>query len=131
MSWRLLLDQGLPRSAGDHLRPHGLDVVHTGDIGLWATADEEILQHALAEDRIVVTLDADFHRLMVLSGATQPSVIRIRIQGLRGEELAQLLLDVLRLCPDELAEGSPVSVQEDGLRLRRLPIARLSPGDPT
>ena len=46
MSWRILLDQGLPRSAVDYLGPHGLDVVHTGDIGMWAAEDEVILQHA-------------------------------------------------------------------------------------
>jgi predicted nuclease of predicted toxin-antitoxin system len=129
MSWRILLDQGLPRSAVDYLRPHGLDVAHTGDIDLWDADDEIILQHARAEGRIVVTLDADFHRLMALSGATQPSVIRFRIQGLRGEELSQLLLDVLRSCADDLANGSLVSVQEEGIRLRRLPLARLTRGD--
>ncbi len=128
MSVRLLLDQGLPRSAGDHLRPHGLDVNHTGDIGLSTAEDEAILRYAVADDRIVVTLDADFHRLMALSGATRPSVIRIRMEGLRGEELARLLLDVLRACADDLAHGALVSVQEDGMRLRRLPIARISPG---
>lgn len=130
MSWRLLLDQGLPRSAGDHLRPLGLDAVHTGDVGLSTAEDAVILRYALDDDRIVVTLDADFHRLMALSGAIQPSVIRIRIEGLRGEELARLLLDVLRACVDDLVDGSLVSVQEDGVRLRKLPIARISPGRP-
>jgi hypothetical protein len=56
-------------------------------------------------------------------------VIRIRIEGLRGEELAQLLLDVLSSCADDLAGGALVSVQEEGVRLRRLPLARLTRGD--
>jgi predicted nuclease of predicted toxin-antitoxin system len=71
MSWRILLHQGLPRSAADHLRPHGFDVIHTGDIGLWAADDAVIFQYARDESWVVVTLNADFHRLGALSGATR------------------------------------------------------------
>jgi hypothetical protein len=35
---------------------------------------------------------------LALSGATGPSVIRIRIEGLRAEGLATLLVDVLKVC---------------------------------
>lgn len=77
---RLLLDQGLPRTAADLLHSAGMDAVHTGECGLATASDIAILEYTRAEDAIVVTLDADFHALMALSGATQPSVIRIRIK---------------------------------------------------
>jgi predicted nuclease of predicted toxin-antitoxin system len=88
---KLLLDQGLPRTAGKALRDVGIDAVHVGEIGYSTADDAAILQRGRDEGRIVVTLDADFHALLALSGATSPSVIRIRIEGLRGEDAARLI----------------------------------------
>ena len=76
------------------------------------------------EPKVVVTLDADFHTLLALSGATGPTTIRIRIEGLRGEDLAHLLVTVLEVCKDDLKAGAMISVAEDGVRVRRLPLFR-------
>jgi len=62
-----LLDQGVPRSAIDHLRGVGYDAVHTSSIGLASADDEAIFAQARRENRVVVTLDADFHTLLALS----------------------------------------------------------------
>ena len=77
---------------------------------------------ALDEARIVVTLDADFHALLALSHAKGPSVIRIRIEGLRAEPLVDLLQDVLQRSEDDLKNGAMISVQESRIRIRRLPV---------
>jgi predicted nuclease of predicted toxin-antitoxin system len=108
---KLLLDQGLPRTAAELLRVVGFDTLHVGDVGL-----------ALGEQRIVVTLDADFHALLALSAAPGPSVIRIRIEGLRAETIAALIQAVMAQCEQELAQGAVVTVQESRLRVRRLPL---------
>jgi predicted nuclease of predicted toxin-antitoxin system len=71
---------------------------------------------------VVVTLDADFHALLARSGITGPSVVRIRIEGLRGEDLARLLVNVLQLCSDDLLKGAMASVTEKGVRIRHLPL---------
>ena len=75
---KLLFDQDLPRSAAELLRQVGIDTIHVGEIGLGTASDAEIMAAALQQQRVVVTLDADFHALLALSQATQPSVIRIR-----------------------------------------------------
>ena len=66
---RLLLDQGLPRSAVGRLRDMGWDLLHVADIGMSRALDSEILEFARLEKRVCVTLDADFHALLAVSGA--------------------------------------------------------------
>ncbi len=119
---KLLLDQELPRSAAALLRATELDADHVGDRGYAAASDAAILALAEAEGRVVVTLDADFHTLLALAGATAPPVIRIRIEGLRAEALLHLIQTVLAQTSAELTLGAVVTVQEGRLRLRRLPL---------
>jgi predicted nuclease of predicted toxin-antitoxin system len=121
---KLLLDQGLPRSTVFHLNKEKIDAVHVSEKGLAAATDTEILQHAREKGRIVVTLDADFHALLALSGAGTPSVIRVRIEGLRAEGLSSLLTSVLFACQEQLTNGAMVTVTENGIRVRQLPLLR-------
>jgi hypothetical protein len=51
-------------------------------------------------------------------------VIRIRIEGLRAEQLADLLARVLKHCGDDLKSGAMATVTESGVRIRRLPLLR-------
>jgi predicted nuclease of predicted toxin-antitoxin system len=121
---RLLLDQGLPRSTVLHLRKANVDAVHVGDMGLTQATDSKILELGRKEAMVVATLDADFHMLLALAGASKPSVIRIRVEGLRGEELARLLVNVLDVCRDDLVEGALVTVTAGKVRVRKLPLLR-------
>jgi len=119
---KLLLDQGLPRSAAGRLRDAGVDVLHAGDCGLGSASDKEILAVAEREERAVVTLDADFHALLTLGGASGPSVIRIRIEGLQADGLVHLVRTVLDRFGEDLGAGAMVSVTEGRIRVRHLPI---------
>lgn len=76
------------------------------------------------EARIIITLDADFHALLALAGARSPSVVRIRIEGLRDEALAALIVRVLALMEADLQRGSVVTATETSIRVRRLPLGR-------
>lgn len=120
---RLLLDQGLPRSAAGLLRDRGIDAIHVGEIGMAAAKDADILQYAKQESRAVVTLDADFHALLALASAVSPSVIRIRIEGLKAAECAALIQTILTQCQPDIESGSVLTVQDGRIRIRRLPIS--------
>jgi predicted nuclease of predicted toxin-antitoxin system len=59
---------------------------------------------------------------LALSRATLPSVIRIRIEGLYGEQAAVLIKTVLARCSEELERGAMVTVKPKRIRIRRLPL---------
>ena len=121
---RLLLDQGLPRSTVEYLRKIGIEAVHVGEIGMAEAEDREILAYASQNGLAIVTLDADFHALLARTASAEPSVIRIRIEGLRAEGLTDLLTTVLEICKEDLRKGAMVSVTEQAVRIRRLPLVR-------
>lgn len=121
---RLLLDQGLPQSTGGLLAQAGWDVIHVSDIGMSRAEDSDILQRARAEQRICVTLDADFHALLATSGERGPSVVRVRKEGLDAGALAALLRAVWPGIETALAEGAMVTLTDRSIRVRRLPIVR-------
>ena len=84
----LVLDQGVPRDAAIRLRGLGYECIHLGEIGMSKAADEEILAFSLEGNRS--DLEADLHTTLALSGASGPSVIRLRLQGLGAFEVVEL-----------------------------------------
>ena len=119
---RFLLDQGLPRSAVRGLRAEGFEADHVGDLGLARATDAAIIDEARRLQAVVLTLDTDFHAILALADARAPSVVRIRIEGLRGAALARIVLDVVSAKRAELEAGAAVSVTPGRIRVRLLPI---------
>jgi predicted nuclease of predicted toxin-antitoxin system len=119
---KLLLDQGLPRSTVVYLANVGILAEHVGDLGMSAASDDQILDVARKSQAVVVTLDAEFHQKLATSRAISPSVVRIRIEGLKGAQLATILSQVLSTASAEIAAGAVVSVTPGRIRVRALPI---------
>lgn len=120
---KILLDQGLPYSAAGLLRERGQDAQHVSERGMSRAEDIAIIELARLEQRMVVTLDADFHALLALTGASGPSVLRIRTEGLKAEPVTSLIERVLALASDELRHGAMVTIADGKIRIKRLPIA--------
>jgi len=121
---RFLLDQGLPRSAAAILRTAGWDVLHVGECGLATAADSHILDAARSDGRHIVTLDADFHSLLAVSGEAAPSVVRLRMEGLKGDDLATLMLRLWPKISVAVSGGAMVTVMRGAVRIKRLPVER-------
>jgi predicted nuclease of predicted toxin-antitoxin system len=118
----VVLDQGIPRDAVGRLRDLGYECIHLGEVGMSTASDEDILRFALGKNGVVVTLDADFHAILAVSGAVGPSVIRIRIQGLRAKEIADCVRLAFTHFDNEIRAGSLITVKARKTTCRRLPI---------
>jgi len=118
-----LLDQGLARSTVEYLREMGIESEHVGNLGMAASSDSEILDEGRTRGWVVVTLDADFHALLALSEASSPSVIRIRIEGMKGDQVARIISRVQEVASIDLEEGVAITVTERRIAIRRLPLS--------
>jgi predicted nuclease of predicted toxin-antitoxin system len=128
---RFLLDQGLPRSTVQHLQDVGLLAEHVGALGLAKATDAAILEEGRKREAIVVTLDSDFHALLAQSNAGSPSVIWIRVEGLKGIDIAQIIRYLIQAVKDDLLAGAAVTVADRRLALRRLPLMSRGSSGPT
>ncbi|MFN0105828.1 MAG: DUF5615 family PIN-like protein [Bryobacteraceae bacterium] len=88
-----------------------MSCTHVGEVGMSAAEDSEILEWARVRNVVVVTLDADFHTLLMLRNAIQPSVIRLRLQGLNGMAVTDLLRQVVDRYAIELTAGCMITVK--------------------
>ena len=69
-----------------------------------------------------MTLDADFHTILAVSGAVGPSVIRVRLQALGAPDIAVLVRKVLADFEGDLKRGSLVTVKLRKTTCHRLPV---------
>jgi predicted nuclease of predicted toxin-antitoxin system len=120
---KLLLDQGLPPLTAELLRRHGLDAVHVSEIGLSRAEDFRIIELAKTDERIIVTLDADYHASIALNSSRSPSVIWIRVVNLRALEYVEIIMPILSEYKEMLINGVLITIRSDRkVKTRSLPI---------
>lgn len=119
---RFLADMGVSMSTVSVVRHLGHDITHLSEQGLMRMGDPDIVAKARREDRIVVTFDLDFGEIMAFSGDASPSVILFRMRNQTPRVVTPRLIQVIEQCEAQLATGAFVAVEDQGYRLRRLPI---------
>jgi len=80
-----------------HLRAVGHDVTRASETGQSRSDDKQVLQKAIRENRILVTLDEHFGDWAVLPLSRHPGVIRLKIDPTTSEKILILLLPFLRV----------------------------------
>jgi len=66
-SYRLYLDQMFRVHVADALRTAGYNVMRASEVGQARADDDRILQQAIAENRILITLDEHYHPVIISS----------------------------------------------------------------
>jgi len=105
------------------LRSNGYYILRTTEL-LPATApDSNILEIARIEARIIITQDLDFSMLIALAKYNQPSLITLRLSSAKPDVVTQKLLIVLPNLQGELRSGSAITINDNSIRIRKLPIS--------
>ena len=94
---RLYLDQMLRHEVAQALRVEGHDVLRATEVGQARADDHQILQKAISEKRVLVTLDEHFGDWLILPLSEHSGVIRLKINPTTSNNTIKLLLPFLRL----------------------------------
>jgi len=121
---KFVIDMNLSPSMCLDLHQAGWESIHWSRVGNIFAPDQEIMQWALTEHRVVLTHDLDFGALLAVTEAAGPSVVQVRTQDVRPHVLAPLLIPVLRQHETELEAGALLIVDEGRARVRILPLSR-------
>ncbi len=77
---KFFADQDVYEATVRRLLALGHDVLRAREAGLSRADDDELLRHAHAEGRIMVTRDKGFGQLVFLWGQSHPGVILLRME---------------------------------------------------
>lgn len=120
---RLLLDQNLSRDLPALLAAAGFDVADTRTLGMQRWTDEEIVDFAAAESRIIVSADTDFGTILAKRQVVKPSFVLLRrTQGLSPEAIADIFAAHIPLFEGDLDHGAILVITDAVVRVRPLPI---------
>lgn len=119
---RFLANMGISPLTVAFLRRAGHDALHLHEVGLNTLPDALILQKARDEGRILLTSDLDFADLLAAGGEALPTVVIFRLRNMSPDSVNRHLELLLAHYSAELEQGVIVSVAEDHIRVRRLPI---------
>ncbi len=119
---KILADAHISPRTVRFLRSCGHEVVRLSEVLPSDARDSELIEYARAHKRVILTQDLDFSAIIALSKQSLPSVISLRLSDSRVEAVNLLLERVLPRLEREVADGALISVGEERVRIRRLPL---------
>lgn len=119
---RFLVDMPLSPEIAVWLTQQGHDAVHALEVGLDRAQDEVILERARNEQRVVITADLDYPRLLAMAQAKGPGLILFRGGDYSEHEALERLSRALEAVSAEELPNSTVVIERGRIRRRRLPL---------
>lgn len=90
--------------------------------GLEKLPDSLVMAKALTENRILLTMDLGFGALLAMSQQQFPSIIIFRLNNETSKMVNHRMSEVLELFKNDLETGVIISVGDDVIRVRQLPL---------
>ena len=118
----IVIDNCLPVSWAEYLRHYGHVARHWRQIGPPNAPDAVILRWAEQNDAIVLTHDLDFTKLLFQTRAELPSVIQLRLDDIRPQNIGEDVLLILEQHAQSLQRGALITVKGRKSRVRLLPL---------
>jgi predicted nuclease of predicted toxin-antitoxin system len=119
---KFIVDVCLSRQVAQTLDQAGHEAIHWSEVGDPKAKDAVIMAWAAHQLYIVITADTDFGHLLAKSSDASPSTIILRTAVHSAHVVVPLLLQVIPASLTELDEGALITVDEQRVRIRRLPI---------
>ena len=117
-----LIDNALSPLVADVLAAAGHDAIHVRERGMYAAPDDILFDWAAIEERVLVSVDTDFARLLSQRRTNKPSLILFRREWHVPKKQASAILANLPRLESALEVGSVVIFDRDRLRIRALPL---------
>lgn len=110
---KFLVDAHLPKALAYLLREKGFDTIHTTELPAGNdTTDTEINRVSLAENRIVISKDADFYDSF--TAKKEPyKLLHVKTGNIRNSKLLELFDKNLELIIDKLDESSVIQISQN------------------
>jgi predicted nuclease of predicted toxin-antitoxin system len=124
VAMKILADMPISPRTVLYLREMGYEAVRVDKLGMERAEDEQLLRYAAERDMVIITMDLDFGGFLALSGITKPSVITFRLRNPDANHINKMLEDMLPKLLSELEVGAIITVEEERMRVRRLPIIK-------
>jgi predicted nuclease of predicted toxin-antitoxin system len=118
---KFLLDQDVYAKTGRFLIDLGHDVVPVAQIGLSQATDEQLLEIAREQGRILITRDRDYGNLVFVKGVGA-GVLYLRMLPSTQDDVHGKLEQVLSNFSEEELQRAFVVVEASGYRIRKLAI---------
>ena len=111
---KFLFDACVSSGVSRKLQSEGHDTLWAGD---WPEnpSDDEILERAHREGRILITLDKDFGELAIVHARPHSGIIRL--VNFSSRQQAEACLRVIELHGDELRSGAIITVEPNRIRI--------------
>lgn len=116
-SLKFLIDVGVSKVAEEWMRSEGYNVLTVREIDP-RMSDVDILSLAVAEQRILITMDKDFGELVYHSGQPHAGVLLLRMEEATSLEKIAAIRQILAIHADKLV-GHFCVYQNQRLRVRR------------